>query len=713
MKKIKRFISVLLALLMTLSVFAISASAGGDETVIKEITVSGNVVPKAGQPITTEGIKVSSDVTVKDIFWGRRKSQYSDEVLYEGTFELGQIYTLYVEFEAEDDKLDPSVKAYVRAEEAKLEKVGPNSYQLSYSYPPLKNETVLNKAVVTGVTAPYAEMPIDTSDAKITEGLTILDITWYKEEMPGDFVKIKTETKFQKGVAYGLGVSFKADSFYSLPIGSPFEVAGKTVEVEKPVSGIYNVWVEFPAAEYKKVVVTFNASPGLVSPTTKNLFYGVAYGTLPIPSSSGRTFLGWYKDDVKIISTDLVTDPENHVLTAKWQMNNLVTFDPAGGTVDPTTKSFVCGEAFGALPVPTREGYTFLWWTDENNYLVEETTIVPNRLNMKLTARWQKKGGLYINVLFDAAGGTVDPMITTLELGEPYGTLPTPTREGYVFKGWYDAENNLITKDSIVAGTNNKRLTAKWEKIPSGHTQHTYDAGVVTKVATCTETGEKTYTCTVCGATKVEILPMTDHSYTYEITPATLKKNGKIVKICSECRAIAKTAKIRMPQTFTLSTDAFTYNGKNKKPTVVVTDTAGKTVSNKYYTLTYKNNRNVGRAIVTVTFKDRYSGAKNLVFKINPRPTTLSKIAGGSKMFKVIWKALSTQVTGYQIQYATNKSFTKNASVLTVRDATATAAKVKSLKAQTRYYVRIRTYHTVGGKNYFSAWSNALAVNTK
>ena len=38
---------------------------------------------------------------------------------------------------------------------------------------------------------------------------------------------------------------------------------------------------------------------------------------------------------------------------------------------------------------------------------------------------------------------------------------------------------------------------------------HTYDNGKVTKVATATTTGVKTYTCTVCGATKTEAIPAT------------------------------------------------------------------------------------------------------------------------------------------------------------------------------------------------------------
>ena len=48
-----------------------------------------------------------------------------------------------------------------------------------------------------------------------------------------------------------------------------------------------------------------------------------------------------------------------------------------------------------------------------------------------------------------------------------------------------------------------------------GH-EHTWDGGTVTTAATCTEAGEKTYTCTVCSATKTEVIAATGHSYAGE-----------------------------------------------------------------------------------------------------------------------------------------------------------------------------------------------------
>ncbi len=43
--------------------------------------------------------------------------------------------------------------------------------------------------------------------------------------------------------------------------------------------------------------------------------------------------------------------------------------------------------------------------------------------------------------------------------------------------------------------------------------EHSWDNGKVTKEATCTEDGEKTYTCTVCNTTKTKVIPATGHQH--------------------------------------------------------------------------------------------------------------------------------------------------------------------------------------------------------
>jgi len=72
-----------------------------------------------------------------------------------------------------------------------------------------------------------------------------------------------------------------------------------------------------------------------------------------------------------------------------------------------------------------------------------------------------------------------------------------------------------------------------------------------------------------------------------------------------------------------------------------------------------------------------------------------------------------SRITGYQIQLATNKMFTKNKKTETVKGYKKASKKVKKLKGKKKYYVKIRTYKTVGGKRYYSPWSKVKTVKTK
>ncbi len=65
-----------------------------------------------------------------------------------------------------------------------------------------------------------------------------------------------------------------------------------------------------------------------------------------------------------------------------------------------------------------------------------------------------------------------------------------------------------------------------------------------------------------------------------------------------------------------LKKSSYKYTGSKVEPKVTVLNAAGDKISSKYYTLHYKNNKNVGTGTVTVVFKGKYRGSKNLKFKI-------------------------------------------------------------------------------------------------
>lgn len=68
-----------------------------------------------------------------------------------------------------------------------------------------------------------------------------------------------------------------------------------------------------------------------------------------------------------------------------------------------------------------------------------------------------------VTVNFDANGGQVSESSRTLNYGEKLGTLPTPTRDGYTFEGWYWTDGKKATETDKVSS--DQTLTAKWSGI--------------------------------------------------------------------------------------------------------------------------------------------------------------------------------------------------------------------------------------------------------
>ena len=214
--------------------------------------------------------------------------------------------------------------------------------------------------------------------------------------------------------------------------------------------------------------------------------------------------------------------------------------------------------------------------------------------------------------------------------------------------------------------------------------------------------------CNVCKKTR-----KITHTYKTVTTKATLTKNGKTVKQCSVCGKVSSTKTIKYAKTFKLSTTSYSYDGKVKTPSVTVKDSAGMSLKkNTDYTVTYASGRkNVGTYTVTIKLKGNYSGTKVLTFKIDPAKTSVSKLTAGKGSITVAWKKAS-QVTGYQIQYATSKSFS-GAKTVTIAGGSTTKYTLKSLKSKKKYYVRVRAYKTVGSTKFYSAWSASKNIKTK
>lgn len=143
-------------------------------------------------------------------------------------------------------------------------------------------------------------------------------------------------------------------------------------------------------------VVTLAPDGGSVTPNTVSVVFDSTYGTLPTPSKTGYTFVGWYLGDAKINNTSKVTTASVHTLTAHWSANQYtVSFDSAGGS-SCSAITVTYGSTYSSLPTPSRSdvsgsgGYTtysFAGWY-LNGVAVSNGTTVSTAGDHTLTASW-------------------------------------------------------------------------------------------------------------------------------------------------------------------------------------------------------------------------------------------------------------------------------------------------------------------------------------
>lgn len=167
--------------------------------------------------------------------------------------------------------------------------------------------------------------------------------------------------------------------------------------------------------------------------------------------------------------------------------------------------------------------------------------------------------------------------------------------------------------------------------------------------------------------------------------------------------------------TIKLEYSSVTYTGKALRPKVSITFNGTKLPASEY-TVTYKNNVNVGKATVIVDADgESLYGYDELNFNIVPKKTSLTSVKSSKKgELTIKWKKQASKSTGYQIFISKKSSFPdKSTTKKTIGKNSTTSAKVTKLSKKTTYYVKIRVYKTVSGKKYYSSWSKVLKCKTK
>ena len=145
-----------------------------------------------------------------------------------------------------------------------------------------------------------------------------------------------------------------------------------------------------------------------------------------------------------------------------------ITFDANGGSVAPNDYwDCVVGSALEAFPTPTRPGYTFAgWWTARTGG-TRMTSIARVTAAQTFYAYWAGSGGEVpgawaCTVTFNPNGGSVSPTTRSVTSGHAVGTLPTPTRTGYAFVGWFTAPEGGVQVYSTTIVNSGVTYYAHW-----------------------------------------------------------------------------------------------------------------------------------------------------------------------------------------------------------------------------------------------------------
>ena len=238
----------------------------------------------------------------------------------------------------------------------------------------------------------------------------------------------------------------------------------KVTAISATDTGNKTCYAQWTANAY---TVTFNANGGSVPTASKSVTYNSTYGILPTPTRAGYTFNGWYtaaSGGSKVIDSTKVTTASNHTLFAQWTAGTYtVMFNANGGSVSTASKSVTYNSTYGILPTPTRTGYTFNGWytATSGGTKVESSTKVAITAAQTLYARWTVNT---YTVTFNANGGSVSTASKSVTYDSAYGTLPTPTRTGYTFNGWFTAASggSKVIDSTKVTTASNHTLFARW-----------------------------------------------------------------------------------------------------------------------------------------------------------------------------------------------------------------------------------------------------------
>ena len=275
------------------------------------------------------------------------------------------------------------------------------------------------------------------------------------------------------------------------------DAGGKTYTDKATISNVTSnitLTAQWKANTY---TITLNGNNGSGHTTSVTATYNSATlspSTITNPTRAGYTFKGWYSGSGGTGSMVIGTDgklqanvsgytgangiwiaTEIKTLYAKWTPHTYyVKFNGNGstsGSMSDQTFTYGTAQTLTANAFE-KTGYNFAGWATTANgnvvYLDKQSVsnlTATNGETINLYAKWEAK---QITITWDPNGGSVTPTSSSYTYDGAAVTLPTPTRTGYTFNGWFTAASGG-TKITEVGTTNkptaNVTYYAQWTHI--------------------------------------------------------------------------------------------------------------------------------------------------------------------------------------------------------------------------------------------------------
>ena len=310
--------------------------------------------------------------------------------------------------------------------------------------------TINNAAKTTGVA--FGDKPVKDISGK-GEGVFRVILNASNVTTSGHALVSHNPEGSQDNVPYAAVGAKVYLNYTNLPSGytATFTVNGATVNYSSGKAYFTmpskDVTVTSATASPISYTITYKLNGG-TNPSSAPTSYTPNSGTvtLPTPTKNYYTFAGWYENSsfsgaaASSINTSLVSG--NLTLYAKWTpVSYTISYNLNGGTNPSNAATSYTYETAVTLPTPTRTGYTFDgWYTNSSFTGTAYTSIaITSTGNKTFYAKWSLTTYTISYVL--NGGSNPSNAKTSYTYTTATFNLPTPTRTGYSFGGWYTSSS--------------------------------------------------------------------------------------------------------------------------------------------------------------------------------------------------------------------------------------------------------------------------------